>query len=110
MLRLDNDIKSLQSFANRAYTNELAIQKTVLRDLLGGMPLFYPPIHPQLHTNKDLPHSQENKTSSTNPTRPLQSRPPPPASAPSPRPGRTSWPAPSGSRPSAAWSTPSRPR
>jgi centromere/kinetochore protein ZW10 len=60
MLRLDNDIKSLQSFANRAYTNELAIQKTVLRDLLGGMPLFYPPIHPQLHTNKDLPHSQEN--------------------------------------------------
>ncbi|KAK4032933.1 Centromere/kinetochore protein zw10 [Parachaetomium inaequale] len=36
MLRLDNDIKSLQSFANRAYTNELAIQKTVLRDLLGG--------------------------------------------------------------------------
>ncbi|KAK4156341.1 Centromere/kinetochore protein zw10 [Chaetomidium leptoderma] len=36
MLRLDNDIKSLQSFANRAYTNELSIQKTVLRDLLGG--------------------------------------------------------------------------
>lgn len=37
MLRLDNDVKTLQSFANRAYTNELAIQKTVLRDLLGGM-------------------------------------------------------------------------
>ncbi|SPQ21918.1 4465294a-50e7-4f91-bdd7-ab3950458f3a [Thermothielavioides terrestris] len=36
MLRLENDIKSLQSFANRTYTNELAIQKTVLRDLLGG--------------------------------------------------------------------------
>lgn len=36
MLRLDNDIKSLQNFANRAYTNELSIQKTVLRDLLGG--------------------------------------------------------------------------
>ncbi|KAL2138676.1 hypothetical protein VTI28DRAFT_6386 [Corynascus sepedonium] len=36
MLRLDNDIKSLRSFANRAYTNELGIQKTVLRDLLGG--------------------------------------------------------------------------
>ncbi|KAH6626132.1 hypothetical protein B0J18DRAFT_132015 [Chaetomium sp. MPI-SDFR-AT-0129] len=36
MLRLDNDVKTLQSFANRAYTNELAIQKTVLRDLLGG--------------------------------------------------------------------------
>lgn len=36
MLRLDNDVKSLQSFANRAYTNELSIQKTVVRDLLGG--------------------------------------------------------------------------
>ncbi|KAK4103858.1 hypothetical protein N658DRAFT_493324 [Parathielavia hyrcaniae] len=36
MLRLDNDLKCLQRFANRAYTNELAIQKTVLRDLLGG--------------------------------------------------------------------------
>lgn len=43
MLRLDNDIKSLQSFANRAYTNELSIQKTVLRDLLGGT---LPPPHP----------------------------------------------------------------
>jgi centromere/kinetochore protein ZW10 len=44
MLRLDNDIKSLQSFANRAYTNELSIQKTVLRDLLGGtLPSPYPP-------------------------------------------------------------------
>ncbi|KAK4460703.1 hypothetical protein QBC42DRAFT_347806 [Cladorrhinum samala] len=36
MLRLDNDIKSLQAFANRAYTNEIGIQKTVLRDQLGG--------------------------------------------------------------------------
>lgn len=36
MLRLDNDIKSLQSFANRSYANEKNIQKTVLRDLLGG--------------------------------------------------------------------------
>ncbi|KAL2133111.1 hypothetical protein VTI74DRAFT_2913 [Chaetomium olivicolor] len=36
MLRLDNDVKSLQSFATRAYTNELSLQKTVLRDLLGG--------------------------------------------------------------------------
>ncbi|KAK3403202.1 hypothetical protein B0T20DRAFT_19354 [Sordaria brevicollis] len=36
MLRLDNDIKSMQSFANRAYRNEMSIQKTVLRDLLGG--------------------------------------------------------------------------
>ncbi|KAJ3510332.1 hypothetical protein NM208_g15545 [Fusarium decemcellulare] len=36
MLRLDNDIKSLQSFANRSYSSEMNIQKTVLRDLLGG--------------------------------------------------------------------------
>ncbi|KAF9881101.1 is centromere binding protein at prophase [Colletotrichum karsti] len=36
MLRIDNDIKSLQNFATRAYTNELGLQKTVLRDVLGG--------------------------------------------------------------------------
>ena len=36
MLRLDNDIKSLQGFANRAYSNEMSVQKTILRDLLGG--------------------------------------------------------------------------
>lgn len=36
MLRLDNDIKSLQSFANRSYANEMNIQKTILRDFLGG--------------------------------------------------------------------------
>nr|XP_036579173.1 centromere kinetochore protein [Colletotrichum truncatum]KAF6786659.1 centromere kinetochore protein [Colletotrichum truncatum] len=36
MLRIDNDIKSMQNFATRAYTNELGVQKTVLRDLLGG--------------------------------------------------------------------------
>ena len=37
MLRLDDDAKSLQSFANRAYSAELITQKTVVRDLLGGM-------------------------------------------------------------------------
>lgn len=36
MLRLDNDVKTLQSFANRSYGNEMNIQKTVLQDLLGG--------------------------------------------------------------------------
>ncbi|KAL6913780.1 hypothetical protein FSST1_011540 [Fusarium sambucinum] len=36
MLRLENDIKSLQSFANRSYANEMNIQKTILRDFLGG--------------------------------------------------------------------------
>ncbi|KAI3396404.1 hypothetical protein diail_12212 [Diaporthe ilicicola] len=35
-LRLDNDVKTLRSFAARAYSNEMGIQKTVLRDLLGG--------------------------------------------------------------------------
>ncbi|KAK4169141.1 Centromere/kinetochore protein zw10 [Cladorrhinum sp. PSN259] len=36
MLRLDNDIKSLKAFANRAYTNEISVHKTILRDRLGG--------------------------------------------------------------------------
>lgn len=36
LLRLDNDVKTLQSFAARAYSNEMNLQKTVLRDLLGG--------------------------------------------------------------------------
>ncbi|EGX89647.1 hypothetical protein CCM_07899 [Cordyceps militaris CM01] len=35
MLRLDNDIKTLQSFANRSYAAEMSIQRTVLQDLLG---------------------------------------------------------------------------
>lgn len=38
MLRLDNDIKTLQNFANRSYANEMNIQRTVLQDLLGGSP------------------------------------------------------------------------
>lgn len=36
MLRLDNDIKTLQSFAARAYASEMSTQRTILRDLLGG--------------------------------------------------------------------------
>ncbi|KFA62891.1 hypothetical protein S40285_02254 [Stachybotrys chlorohalonatus IBT 40285] len=36
MLRLDNDVKSLRSFANRSYANEMNVQKTILRDLIGG--------------------------------------------------------------------------
>lgn len=36
MLRLDNDIKTLQNFANRSYANEMSIQRTVLQDLLGS--------------------------------------------------------------------------
>ena len=36
MLRLDNDIKTLQSFANRSYSKEMSVQRTVLQDLLGG--------------------------------------------------------------------------
>lgn len=36
MLRLDNDVKSLRSFANRAYGSEISLQKTILKDLMGG--------------------------------------------------------------------------
>ncbi|KAK8066689.1 hypothetical protein PG997_013436 [Apiospora hydei] len=36
MLRLDNEIKSLRSFATRAYASEMSTQRTILRDLLGG--------------------------------------------------------------------------
>ena len=34
LLRLDPDIKALEAFANRSYGNELALQKTVLRELV----------------------------------------------------------------------------
>ncbi|KAI0123455.1 hypothetical protein BJ170DRAFT_109074 [Xylariales sp. AK1849] len=37
MLRLDNDIKTLQAFAARAYASEMTTQRTVIRDLLGGL-------------------------------------------------------------------------
>ncbi|CAJ2507607.1 Uu.00g087930.m01.CDS01 [Anthostomella pinea] len=36
MLRLDNDIKTLHSFAARAYASEMSTRRTVLRDLLSG--------------------------------------------------------------------------
>lgn len=35
-LRLDNDIKALESFAKRAYTAEMEAQRTILRDLVDG--------------------------------------------------------------------------
>ncbi|ETS79862.1 hypothetical protein PFICI_07391 [Pestalotiopsis fici W106-1] len=37
MLRLDNDIKMLKSFAARAYSTEMTTQRTIVRDLLGGV-------------------------------------------------------------------------
>lgn len=37
MLRLDNDIKTLKSFAARAYSTEMTTQRTIVRDLLGGV-------------------------------------------------------------------------
>lgn len=37
MLRLDNDIKTLRSFAARAYSTEMATQRTIILDLLGGV-------------------------------------------------------------------------
>ncbi|TLS25772.1 hypothetical protein PpBr36_07026 [Pyricularia pennisetigena] len=36
MLRIENDIKALQGFANRAYSNEMNTQKMIVKDLLGG--------------------------------------------------------------------------
>lgn len=36
MLRIDNEVRTLKSFANRSYTNEMNIQKTILQDLMGG--------------------------------------------------------------------------
>ncbi|KAG5940845.1 hypothetical protein E4U59_002189 [Claviceps monticola] len=36
MLRLDNDVKTLENFANRSYANEMTLQRTVLQDLLGS--------------------------------------------------------------------------
>jgi protein transport protein DSL1/ZW10 len=37
MLRLDNDITTLKSFAARAYSSEMTTQRTIIRDLLGGI-------------------------------------------------------------------------
>ncbi|CAG9944469.1 unnamed protein product [Clonostachys rosea f. rosea IK726] len=36
LLAFQADVKSLQAFANRSYTNEMNVQKTILRDLIGG--------------------------------------------------------------------------
>ncbi|KAI1305742.1 hypothetical protein F5Y03DRAFT_150497 [Xylaria venustula] len=36
MLRLDNDVKTLQLFATRAYSSEMTTCRTILRDLVGG--------------------------------------------------------------------------
>ena len=35
-VRLQEEIRRMRSFANRSYSNELAMQKTVLSDFLGG--------------------------------------------------------------------------
>jgi hypothetical protein len=42
MVRLDNDIKVLESFGKRAYARELNSQRTVISDLLGGMHTLLP--------------------------------------------------------------------
>ncbi|KAL6875537.1 hypothetical protein HDV57DRAFT_503400 [Trichoderma longibrachiatum] len=36
MLRIDNDVRTLKSFAIRSYSNEMSLQKTILQDLMGG--------------------------------------------------------------------------
>lgn len=40
MVRLDSEIKILESFGKRAYTNELNAQRTIINDLLGGRSLL----------------------------------------------------------------------
>jgi len=37
MIKLESEIKKLKSFGNRAYTNELVAQRTIINDLLAGM-------------------------------------------------------------------------
>lgn len=37
LVRLDNEITILESFGKRAYTSELNAQRTVIKDLLGGL-------------------------------------------------------------------------
>jgi centromere/kinetochore protein ZW10 len=37
-VKLDSEIKILESFAKRAYTNELNAQRTIINDLLAGKP------------------------------------------------------------------------
>lgn len=36
MVKLDSEIKVLESFGKRAYTNELNSQRTIINDLLNG--------------------------------------------------------------------------
>ena len=36
MVQFEGDVKTLQNFANRSYASEMNVQKTVLRDLVGG--------------------------------------------------------------------------
>ncbi|KAF4626360.1 hypothetical protein G7Y89_g11800 [Cudoniella acicularis] len=40
MVKLDPEIKALESFGKRAYTNELITQRTIIKDLLGGTQNF----------------------------------------------------------------------
>lgn len=45
MVRLDAEIKVLESFGKRAYTNELIAQRTIINDLLSGSSPSRPPFH-----------------------------------------------------------------
>ena len=45
-VKLDPEIKTLQSFGKRAYTNELIAQRTTLKNFLGGnLPSFLSHAH-----------------------------------------------------------------
>ncbi|KAF8850831.1 hypothetical protein BDZ45DRAFT_184064 [Acephala macrosclerotiorum] len=51
MVRLDSEIKVLESFGKRAYTNELNAQRTIINDLLNGAQNFFQQPTPTLHTS-----------------------------------------------------------
>lgn len=42
MVKLDPEIKILESFGKRAYTNELNAQRTIINDLLAGKSMIVP--------------------------------------------------------------------
>jgi len=64
MVKLDPEIKVLQSFGKRAYTNEMTSQRTIVNDILGGES-HSPSNHSHLthhRRSKFPPRSSERRT------------------------------------------------
>lgn len=92
MVRLDTEIKVLESFGKRAYTNELIAQRTIITDLLNGKSTSWLAILPILTIEK------AHKTSSNNH--------PPPSPQPSSPSSNTHAPNPTSSQPSSPTAPP----